>query len=84
MLSDLVSALPVVVLLGGIGIFKMRAHIAALAGLATALAIAALAFEMPVELAGWAAAYGAAYGLLPIGWIILNIIFLYKLTNERG
>jgi lactate permease len=84
MLSALVSALPVVVLLGGIGIFKMRAHTAALAGLVTALAIAVLAFEMPVQLAGWAAAYGAAYGLLPIGWIILNIIFLYKLTNERG
>jgi lactate permease len=83
-LSTIVSALPVVVLLSGIGIFKMRAHVAALAGLATALIIAIFGFHMPVQLAGWAAAYGAAYGLLPIGWIILNIIFLYKLTNERG
>lgn len=84
MLSALVSALPVLVLLSGIGIFKMRAHIAALAGLGTALVIAIFGFHMPVDLAGWAALYGAAYGLLPIGWIILNIIFLYKLTNERG
>lgn len=82
--SALVSALPVLVLLGGIGLFKMRAHVAALAGLGTALVIAVFAFHMPVKLAGWAALYGAAYGLLPIGWIILNIIFLYKLTNERG
>jgi len=84
LLSALVSALPVLVLLGGIGIFKMRAHVAALAGLGTALVIAVFGFHMPVTLAGWAALYGAAYGLLPIGWIILNIIFLYKLTNERG
>jgi len=84
MLSALVSALPVLVLLSGIGIFRMRAHVAALAGLATALVIAVFGFHMPVTLAGWAALYGAAYGLLPIGWIILNIIFLYKLTNERG
>jgi lactate permease len=83
-LSTLVSALPVLVLLSGIGICKMRAHVAALAGLATAFVIAVLGFHMPVRLAGWAAAFGATYGLLPIGWIILNIIFLYKLTNERG
>ncbi|MBU3076689.1 L-lactate permease [Sphingomonas quercus] len=82
--STLVAALPIVVLLSGIGIFHMRAHIAALAGLATALAVAIIGFGMPVQLAGWAAAFGAAYGLFPIGWIILNIIFLYKLTNERG
>jgi lactate permease len=39
---------------------------------------------MPPGLAARAAAFGAAYGLLPIGWIVLNIIFLYQLTNERG
>ncbi|WP_419816598.1 L-lactate permease [Glacieibacterium sp.] len=84
LLSALISALPVVVLLSGIGIFKMSAHIAALAGLATALVIAILGFGMPVQMAGLAAAYGVSYGLLPIGWIVLNIIFLYKITNERG
>jgi lactate permease len=83
-LSTLVSALPVLVLLSGIGVFKMRAHFAALAGLATAFLIAVFGFHMPAQLAGWAAAFGASYGLLPIGWIVLNIIFLYKLTNERG
>jgi lactate permease len=84
LLSTIVSALPVVVLLSGIGLFRMRAHIAALAGLATALIIAVFGFHMPMQLAAWAAAFGASYGLLPIGWIIINIIFLYKLTNERG
>ena len=83
-LSTLLAAAPVVVLLGTLGILQMRAHVAALAGLATALIIAILVFGMPTGLALHAAAFGAAYGLLPIGWIVLNIIFLYQLTNERG
>ena len=36
------------------------------------------------QMAGLAAVYGAAFGLLPIGWIILNVIFLYQLTSEKG
>ncbi|HEY4369615.1 MAG TPA: L-lactate permease [Steroidobacteraceae bacterium] len=83
-LSTLLAAAPVVVLLGCLGILQIRAHLAALAGLATALVIAVVVFGMPAGLAVHAAAFGAAYGLLPIGWIVLNIIFLYQLTNERG
>ena len=84
LLSTAVAALPVVVLLGGIGIFELRAHVAALLGLLAALAVAILAYGMPAPMAGLAAAYGAAFGLLPIGWIILNVIFLYQLTSEKG
>lgn len=83
-LSTAVAALPVIVLLGGIGIFELRAHVAALMGLATALAVAVLAYGMPPEMAAMAGVYGAAFGLLPIGWIILNVIFLYQLTSEKG
>ncbi len=83
-LSTAVAALPVVVLLGAIGLFEVRAHLAALLGLATALAVAILAYGMPAPMAGLAAGYGAAFGLLPIGWIILNVIFLYQLTTETG
>jgi lactate permease len=83
-LSTLASALPVVVLLGALGILRWRAHVAALAGLATALLVAIAIFGMPVSLALSTAAYGAAYGLLPIGWIVLNVIFLYQLTEQRG
>jgi lactate permease len=82
--SAAVAAIPVVVLLGGIGIFELKAHVAALFGLAAALAVAILAYGMPVSMAGLAAVHGAAFGLLPIGWIILNVIFLYQLTNEKG
>jgi lactate permease len=83
-LSTTIAALPVVVLLASIGIFELRAHVAALLGLLTALTVAILAYGMPPAMAGLAAAYGAAYGLLPIGWIILNVIFLYQLTSEKG
>ena len=83
-LSTAISSLPVLVLLGGIGIFKMKAHIAALCGFAAAFLIAVLGFGMPTNMAALAAGYGVSYGLLPIGWIVLNIIFLYKITNDRG
>src|SRR5665648_419029 len=83
-LSTVVAALPVVVLLGGIGLLELRAHVAALLGLAAAVAVAIFAYGMPIKMAGLAALYGAAFGLLPIGWIILNVIFLYQLTSEKG
>ncbi len=83
-LSTLVAAIPIVVLLGAIGLFEIRAHIAALLGLVAALAVAILAFGMPAPMAAAAAGYGAAFGLLPIGWIILNVIFLYQLTSDKG
>jgi lactate permease len=83
-LSTLVAAIPVVVLLGTLAVLKWHAHTAAIAGLAAALAVAIGAFHMPVTMAAATAAYGAAYGLLPIGWIVINVIFLYQLTNDRG
>jgi lactate permease len=58
--------------------------LAALAGLAAALAVAVGMIGMPVQMAGRAAFLGAAYGMLPIGWIVLNVMFLYRVTEERG
>ena len=83
-LSTLVAAVPVVVLLGALGVFRVKAHIAAILGLVSALAVAILVFGMPVGMAFATAGFGAFYGLLPIGWIILNVIFLYQLTLQRG
>ncbi|MGH9163367.1 MAG: L-lactate permease [Vicinamibacteraceae bacterium] len=84
LVSTVAAAFPIVVLLGGLAVFRLKAHHAALAGLATALAVAILGFDMPAGLAVRSAVYGGAYGLLPIGWIVLNVIFLYQLTHERG
>jgi len=83
-LSTAAAALPIIVLLGAIAIFEIKAHWAAMLGLAAALAVAIAGFGMPVSMAGMSAAYGAAFGLLPIGWLVLSIIFLYQLTNEKG
>jgi lactate permease len=83
-LSTLLAAIPVIVLLGAIGLLEIKAHIAAALGLAAALIIAVIVFGMPADMAAVTAVYGAAYGLLPIGWIILNVIFLYRLTDEAG
>jgi lactate permease len=83
-LSTLVAALPVVCLLGAIAWLRMRIHFAALLGLAVALVVALVAYKMPLAAAAGATLYGAAYGLFPIGWIILNLIFLYQLTVDRG
>jgi lactate permease len=83
-LSALIAALPVVVLLGLLAFWHVRAHIAALAGLSAALVIAIFIYGMPAKLAFASSAYGAAFGLLPIGWIILNAIFIYTLSVETG
>ena len=84
LVSTAVAAIPIVVLLGAIGFFEIRAHMAAVMGLAAALIVAIFGYGMPIQMATMAAAYGAAFGLLPIGWIILNVIFLYQLANESG
>jgi lactate permease len=83
-LSTIFAALPVIVLLGTLAIFRMKAHYSALLGLVTALLIAAGVFHMPVKMASITAIYGACFGLFPIGWIILNVIFLYRMTLETG
>ena len=82
--STLVALVPVVVLLGALASHKIRAHRAAVAGLTMALAIAVFAIGMPAGLALRAAAFGAAYGLFPLGWIILNTLFLYRLAVDSG
>jgi lactate permease len=83
-LSPIVAALPLVILLGLLALRRVPAYVAALAGLGAALAVAIGVVGMPASMAGRAALLGVAYGLLPIGWIVLNVIFLYRITEERG
>ncbi len=83
-LSTLLAAIPIVVLLGGLAFFHIAAHWAAVLGLISALVVAIVAYGMPTEMALGSALYGGLFGLLPIGWIVLNIIFLYQLTKDKG
>ncbi len=82
--STLVAVAPAVVLLCLLAFCGVRAHWAALAGLAVVLGAAILVYHMPAPLALAAAGYGALYGLLPIGWIVLHVVFLYDITVKTG
>lgn len=84
LLSTLVAAIPIVVMLGCLAFLRIPAHWSALLGLVAALVVAVFAYGMPARMAGLAALNGALFGLLPIGWIVVNIIFLYRLTEESG
>jgi lactate permease len=83
-LSTLAAALPIVLLLATLAILEWKAQWSALAGLVAALLVSIVVYGMPAESAMATAVYGAAYGLFPIGWIILNAVFLYSLTVETG
>jgi lactate permease len=83
-LSTLVCAIPVLVLLGGLGIFHIRAHYAAIGGLVAAVVIALFVIGMPPGLAAGASFYGALFAVTTICWIILNLIFLYRMTLKAG
>jgi lactate permease len=83
-LSALVASIPIVTLLALLAFWHVRAQMAALAGLLVAMAIAIWVYGMPLTLTLASAGYGAAFGLFPIGWIILNAIFIYNLTVETG
>lgn len=82
--SALWAALPLLVLLVLMGGLRLKGHLAALAGMATALAIALLVFRMPASMALLATGYGAAYGLFPICWIVFPVLFIYQLATKSG
>lgn len=82
--SAAIAALPVAVLLSLLAIWHVRAYRAALAGLATALALAIGIYKMPPTMAFTSALYGAAFGVFPIGWIVLNAIFIYEISVVTG
>jgi lactate permease len=83
-LSALVAAIPVIALLAALAFFHVKAHKAALLGLALALLTAIFVYGMPAKMAAAAALNGAAFGLFPIGWIVLNAIFVYDITVTTG
>jgi lactate permease len=78
------AALPVVTLLVLIASNKVKAHLAALAALIVANLVAIFIFTMPADMSLRATVLGAVTGFFPIGWIVLNVIFLYRLTVVKG
>jgi lactate permease len=83
-LSTMAAALPVVTLLVLIASNKVKAHWAAIVALAVANLVAIWIFTMPPDMSLRASALGVVTGFFPIGWIVLNVIFLYRLTVAHG
>src|SRR5437867_955911 len=83
-LSTIAAAIPVVTLLALIATGAVRTHLAALIALLVAIIIAIFLFTMPAGLAIRATILGAVIGFFPIGWIVLNVIFMYRLTVATG
>ncbi|MEU8823402.1 L-lactate permease [Streptomyces sp. NPDC048636] len=82
--SALLAALPLVTLFVLLGGARWKAWKASLVALAMALGVAVFAYGMPVGQAALAASEGAAFGLFPIIWIVLNALWIYKLTEITG
>src|SRR2546423_6059918 len=83
-LSALVAALPILALLLTLAVLRLPAWKAALFGLGTAILVALVTNHMPLGMTLAALAYGAAFGLFPIAWIIFWTILLYRFTVETG
>ncbi|MCA3191539.1 MULTISPECIES: L-lactate permease [unclassified Cupriavidus] len=83
-LSTIAAGVPVAVLLAALAFFHMQAHLAAGLALVVGIVVASFVFGMPAAMAGKAAGLGIVSGLFPIGWIVLNIIFLHRLTTING
>lgn len=84
LLSAVVAAIPMVLLLAIIATNKITAHTASVIAIVVAVCVAIFAFGMPAEMAFKVTGLGVVSGLFPIGWIILNVIFLYRLTVDKG
>jgi lactate permease len=83
-LSAVAAALPIFTMLFLLGVLRKPAWMSSLLGALVAALVALFAYGMPASMVVSAALYGAAYGLLPIGWIVFTAILLYRLTVETG
>ncbi|MBN9012282.1 MAG: L-lactate permease, partial [Rhizobiales bacterium] len=83
-LSTIAAAIPVITLLVLIASGKVKAHIAAITALIVANLIAIFVFTMPANMSIRASLLGVVVGFFPIGWIVLNVIFMYQLTLASG
>ncbi|MGG5253164.1 L-lactate permease [Neobacillus sp. SM06] len=83
-LTAIVALIPILYFFWALAIKRMKGHIAGLSTLLIALVIAIIAYKVPAGIAFMSATQGAVYGILPIGWIIIASVFLYKLTVKTG
>lgn len=82
--SAIVALIPILYFFWALAIKRMKGHWAGLSTLLIAMIVAVVAFKMPAQIAVMSVTQGAVYGVLPIGWIIIASVFLYKLTVKTG
>nr|WP_228047452.1 L-lactate permease [Saccharopolyspora sp. HNM0983] len=83
-MSAFLAALPLIIVFVLLGVLRVRAHWAGLSGLAAALVVAVAGYGMPADKALLSAGQGAAFGLLPVLWILVTAIWLHQLTVRSG
>jgi lactate permease len=82
--SAIFAALPLLtlfILLGGV---RLKAWWAGLAALLVAIVVAVAVYSMPVGQSLLSASEGAAFGIFPIMWIVVNAIWIYNMTVHSG
>jgi len=83
-LSALLAAVPLVLLFLLLGVFKIKAWLAALIGLVSSILVAIVGWGMPAAMALSVTAEGVFYGAFPIMWILINAIWVYQLSVITG
>lgn len=83
-ISAIVALIPILYFFWALAVKRMKGHIAGFTTLLIALVVSVIAYRMPAGMAVMSMTQGAVYGLLPIGWIIITSVFLYKLTVKSG
>src|SRR3954447_21914876 len=83
-LTTIFAVLPLVALFVLLGGLRVKAQWAALASLGVAILVAIIVYSMPVGQTLDAGLEGAAFGLFPIMWIVVNALWIYNMTRESG
>ncbi|WJQ79002.1 L-lactate permease [Brevibacillus brevis] len=83
-ISALVALIPILYFFWALAIKRMKGYMAGLTTLLMVILVAVLVYRMPAGIAIMSSVQGAVYGILPIGWIIISSVFLYKLTVKTG
>ena len=83
-ISALVALIPIVFYLVTLAGFKVKGWLTGMLTLIVAIIVACVFFKMPFQFAAMSTLHGMVYGILPISWIILTSVFLYKMTVKSG
>ena len=82
--SAIFAALPLLTLFVLLGVFRITAWVSGLVALVVAIVVSIAVWDVPAGQSFDMAAEGAAFGLFPIMWIVVNAIWIYNMTESTG